>query len=250
MKTEKQAIIIGSSLAGLWTARVLADHFEQVTVLERDSLPTAAVSRAGVPQDRHVHVLLERGAQILRQLFPGIEKELMAAGANRVDLTGDSRAKIRGQWLPRFQGNLITYACSRILLESVLRKRVTAVSNITLIGGALVRGLAEQNGQVQGVQVRWKDGRGETTETADFIVDASGRSSKLPQWLHDIGYDQPKETVIDVRLGYAGRRYKIPTDPLFDWDIMLVGSDPPHKSRAGLIYSEEDNIMKLCKLLR
>lgn len=240
--SHKQAIVIGSSFAGLWTARILADHFEQVTILERDNLPTNAVSRPGVPQDQHVHVLLERGAQIMVQLFPGIEEELVAAGANRVDLTKDSRGKIRGLWLPNFESSIITYACSRILLESILRKRVTAVSNITIRGRAQVQGLVAQSGQVQGVRIRWKDGRGETTETADFVVDASGRTSKLPQWLDEMGYGQTEETVIDVKLGYAGRRYKIPKEPTFDWDMMLIGADPPHKSRAGLIYSEENGI--------
>ena len=241
MKNHKRAIVIGGSLAGLWTARVLADHFEQVTVLERDQLPTEAASRAGVPQDRHVHVLLERGAQIMLQLFPGIGDELLAAGANYVDLTQDSRGKIRGKWLSHFQSGIATYACSRILLESILRKRVMALPNVELCGGAQVQGLVEQDGIVQGVQVHWKDGREGGTETAAFIVDASGRGSKLPEWLQQIGYDAPEETVIDVKLGYAGRRYIIPT-PAPTWDIMLIGADPPHKSRAGLIYSEEDGI--------
>jgi 2-polyprenyl-6-methoxyphenol hydroxylase-like FAD-dependent oxidoreductase len=92
------------------------------------------------------------------------------------------------------------------------------------------------------VQVRWKDGRGESVETADFVVDASGRSSKLPSWLQAIGYDAPDEAIIDVRLGYAGRRYKIPTDPAPDWDIMLVAAYPPDHPRGGLIYGEENGI--------
>lgn len=241
MEQQTRALVIGGSLAGLWTARILADHFPQVTILERDYLPADVASRAGVPQDRHVHVLLERGAQIMSQLFPGITDELQAAGANRVDLTQDSRAKIRGQWLPQFQSGIITYACSRLLLESILRQRVTDLPNVQLCGGAQVQSLIEQDGVVQGVQVRWKDGRGESVETAAFIVDASGRGSKLPDWLPQIDYERPAETVIDVRLGYAGRRYKIP-DPAPAWDMMLIGAEPPHKSRAGLIYSEENGI--------
>ncbi|MBK8900144.1 MAG: FAD-dependent monooxygenase [Anaerolineaceae bacterium] len=241
MKKQTRAIVIGGSLAGLWTARVLADHFEQVTILERDQLPTEVVSRAGVPQDKHVHVLLERGAQIMSQLFPGITDELLAAGANRVDLTGNSRVNARGQWLPQFQSGFITYACSRLLLESILRRRVAALPNVQLCGGAQVQGLVANNGVVEGVQVRWKDGREAGVETAAFIVDASGRTSKLPDWLPQIGYDTPTETVIDVRLGYAGRRYKIPT-PAPDWDIMLVAAYPPDNGRGGLIYSEENGI--------
>lgn len=241
MKKETRAIVIGGSLAGLWTARVLADHFAQVTILERDILPIDVASRAGVPQDKHVHVLLERGAQIMSQLFPGITDELLAAGANRIDLTENSRAKIRGQWLPQFKSGIITYACSRLLLESILRRRVAALPNVELCGGAQVLGLVANNNVVEGVRVRWKDGRAEGVETAVFIVDASGRGSKLPAWLQEIGCDAPEETVIDVKLGYAGRRYKIPT-PAPNWETMLIGVEPPHQSRAGLIYSEENGI--------
>lgn len=242
MKRHHRAVVIGSSLAGLWTARVLADHFEQVSVLERDQLPETAESRAGVPQDRHVHVLLERGAQIMSRLFPGITEELMAAGAKQVDLTDDSRVNVRGHWLPQFKGGLVTYACSRLLLESILRRRVAALPNITLHSGAQVQGLIAQNGRVEGAQVHWKHDRADSQETADFIVDASGRTSKLPEWLQALGYGMPEETVIDVRLGYAGRRYKAPTNPAPDWDIMLIGAYPPSKSRAGLIYTEENGI--------
>lgn len=37
--TFGRAVVIGSSIAGLTAARVLADHFAQVIVIERDQLP-------------------------------------------------------------------------------------------------------------------------------------------------------------------------------------------------------------------
>ena len=41
------AVVIGSGIAGLTAARVLTDHFAQVTIIERDRLPdhTAIPSR-------------------------------------------------------------------------------------------------------------------------------------------------------------------------------------------------------------
>lgn len=237
-----KAIVVGGSLAGLWTARVLADHFRSVLVLERDHLPDGASSRAGVPQDRHVHVLLQRGATIMGWLFPGIEKELLAAGAQRVDLMRDGRGRIRGRWTQRYASDKITYACSRILLESTLRQRVAALPNVELRGGGTVQGLVAISGRVTGVQVHGKDTQKESVEAADFVVDASGRTSKAPDWLTALGYAKPDETVIDARLGYAGRRYRIPPDPDRDWSMMLIGQEPPHQPRSGLIYSEEDNV--------
>ena len=67
----ERAIVLGASMSGLLAARVLADFFGTVTVVERDELPDDPANRRGVPQGRHVHALLPRGAQILDELFPG-----------------------------------------------------------------------------------------------------------------------------------------------------------------------------------
>jgi pyruvate/2-oxoglutarate dehydrogenase complex dihydrolipoamide dehydrogenase (E3) component len=56
-----QAVVIGAGMAGLTAARALADSFDRVVVLERDTLPTQAKDRAGVPQGKHVHALLAGG---------------------------------------------------------------------------------------------------------------------------------------------------------------------------------------------
>lgn len=238
MKRFEKAVVIGASFAGLWAARILADHFEEVVILERDQLPETAVSRPGVPQDKHVHVLLVRGASILTRLFPGIDEELLALGAKRFDLTGDTMVKIRGVWLDRFDSGHVSYGCSRILLESVLRKRVMALPNVTVLSGCRVSNLIETDGAITAVQVNQAD----APITADFVVDASGRRSNVPKWLAELGYGQVAETLIDVKLGYAGRRYKKPAQNAPDWDVMLIGADPEHQRRAGLIYSEENDI--------
>ncbi|MFN3334593.1 MAG: monooxygenase, partial [Caldilinea sp.] len=95
--TRSAAIVMGASMAGLWTARVLADHFEQVLVLERDYLPDGAEARPGVPQARQYHILLRRGLQLLNELFPGMEEELITAGAVPFDATWDVKVRTRGR---------------------------------------------------------------------------------------------------------------------------------------------------------
>lgn len=241
-ETETEAIVIGSSIAGMWTARVLADHFDRVTVIERDQLPTAPESRSGVPQDKHVHVLLARGLQIAQELFPGIAEELAAVGAIHVNLSRDSRTKIRGRWLQRFPGPYETYACSRILFESIIRGRLHQIPNIHFLERTQVTGLVCDGERINGVQLRNRESGETVTKLADFVVDASGRTSKTPQWLTDIGMAAPEETVIDAQVGYAGRRYRKPDTFSEDWRIMLVGAEPPTKSRQGVIYEEEDGV--------
>lgn len=55
-----RAVVLGSSMAGLLAARVLCEAYNDVTVVERDELPTAATPRRGVPQGHHIHGLLGR----------------------------------------------------------------------------------------------------------------------------------------------------------------------------------------------
>jgi phytoene dehydrogenase-like protein len=45
--------VIGAGVSDLATARAVADHFEEVLVLERDELPSGATTRPGVPQGTH-----------------------------------------------------------------------------------------------------------------------------------------------------------------------------------------------------
>jgi 2-polyprenyl-6-methoxyphenol hydroxylase-like FAD-dependent oxidoreductase len=71
---------VGGGLTGLLAARVLADHFERVSIVDRDRFPDRPTFRAGVPQSRHIHTRLMRGRQILEQLFPGLGAELATRG--------------------------------------------------------------------------------------------------------------------------------------------------------------------------
>jgi 2-polyprenyl-6-methoxyphenol hydroxylase-like FAD-dependent oxidoreductase len=80
----KQAIVIGAGMGGLTAAKAVAPHFEKVIVFDRDALPDAPAPRYGTPQAWHTHVLLAGGHRALEYLFPGIESDLVAAGAVRV----------------------------------------------------------------------------------------------------------------------------------------------------------------------
>lgn len=80
-RNGNHAIVIGSGMAGLLSARILTEHFERITVVERDRLPQQPEIRQGVTQANHVHALLTQGYRILEEWFPGIEEKLIAAGA-------------------------------------------------------------------------------------------------------------------------------------------------------------------------
>ncbi|MBV9722649.1 MAG: oxidoreductase, partial [Mycobacterium sp.] len=69
---REHAVVIGASIAGLCAARVLSDFYDRVTLFERDELPSAPANRTAVPQGRHVHLLMARGAAEFDALFPGL----------------------------------------------------------------------------------------------------------------------------------------------------------------------------------
>src|SRR6516165_11024900 len=86
---RRHAVVVGGSLAGMLAARVLSDHFDSVTLLERDRFPETAAARKGLPQGRHAHGLLERGRRVVERFLPGLTGELVRAGAELVDFTRD-----------------------------------------------------------------------------------------------------------------------------------------------------------------
>ena len=75
---------------GLLSARVLADFFENVTVVEREHSARAA-ARDHNPRGQHAHPILARGGQILTPLFPGFIEELVAGGAFQADMGAAAR---------------------------------------------------------------------------------------------------------------------------------------------------------------
>ncbi|MSP12071.1 MAG: 2-polyprenyl-6-methoxyphenol hydroxylase-like oxidoreductase [Chloroflexi bacterium] len=245
-RVGNQAVVIGGSIAGLLAARVLADHFDQVTIIERDIYPAEPDFRKGVPQGRHLHVLLLRGLQILNQFFPGLEDELAAAGAPQTDLLGDTLIfTIAGQ-LPRFKSGVTTRFCSRYLLEWLIRRRLEQNSRIVFRDGCEVINLLanDTSSKIVGVELRFRQGASEAARErdrlgADLVVDASGRDSHAPEWLASLGYGRPRETVINSFLGYATRWYKRPEGFEHDWKGVNVGPHVPDKPRGAALFEVE-----------
>ena len=107
-------MVLGGSLAGLLAARVLSDHFEHVTLIERDVYPDTPETRRGIPQANHVHGLLLRGRQALEELFPGLQDEMIAEGAPLLDMANDIAWYTRAGWAIRFPSDLKVLAFTSI----------------------------------------------------------------------------------------------------------------------------------------
>src|SRR5262249_17773689 len=129
----KQAIVIGAGMGGLSAARAVSDYFEQIVVLERDTLPADPIHRVGTPQAQHVHALLTSGLNALRTLFPNFEQDLMRAGAVPLRAGLDVRLERPGfDPFPRRDLGWLVYSMSRPLLEHTVRRQLEGHPNITL----------------------------------------------------------------------------------------------------------------------
>lgn len=199
-----RAVVVGASMAGLLAARVLADAFDDVTVLERDPPSEAVAARRGVPQGNHVHVLLEAGRATLEDLFPGYGETLVDRGGLLIDIGRDLRYYQEGGYLADSPERLPMYCATRPLFERVVRDAVAALDGVTLRPDCrCVDYRTGRDGRaVEGAVVENRVGEEETV-AADLVVDATGRTSRTPGWLERHGFDSPAVESVRVDLTYA-----------------------------------------------
>jgi 2-polyprenyl-6-methoxyphenol hydroxylase-like FAD-dependent oxidoreductase len=237
----RHAVVIGASMGGLLAARVLAEHCEQVTLLDRDAFPPPGEQRKGVPQGRHAHVLLSRGREILEDFFPELTRGLVDQGALLGDVTADARWFVDGGYHQRFASGLMALCVSRPRLEAEVRSRLLSLPNVRAIERGDVLGLAANadGTRVTGVRlIRRTAGSAEEIVAADLVVDASGRGSRTPSWLESLGYAAPNEERVCAGIGYTTCLYRREARHLAgDFAAIVVAT--PHRKRGGVILAQE-----------
>jgi 2-polyprenyl-6-methoxyphenol hydroxylase-like FAD-dependent oxidoreductase len=235
----EHAVVLGASLAGLLTARVLTESFDRVTLVDRDTLPDGPLPRRGVPQGWQSHGMHARGREIFEEFFPGLTDELVAHGASVGDVQGDVRWVNDGYRLRPQRCGLQGIAFSRPLLEDRARARVRSLPGITLRSPMDVLDLTAVDDRVTGVRVRDRGdtGAGETL-TADLVVDATGRGSHTPVWLETLGFPQPDESAIEVGVCYT--TWDFPRRPGdLDGDIAAIITATVDVPRFGAMLAAE-----------
>jgi 2-polyprenyl-6-methoxyphenol hydroxylase-like FAD-dependent oxidoreductase len=181
----------------------------------------------------------------MERFLPGLTGELVQAGAALLDFTRDFAWMSPYGWYVRFPGDLRSLACSRDLIDWGVRARVAALPNVHIRQGADVAGLIRGPGgaRVGGVWLRSRaaeevDYPGAEL-TADLVVVADGRHSRLPGWLSELGYEPPEETVVNSFQGYASRLYRPPAGFTCDWKRLYIQQAPPADPRGGLVVPVE-----------
>lgn len=229
------AIVIGGSMGGMAAARVLADHFERVTLLDRDTFPEVGQQRRGVPQGAHTHGLLASGRGVLENLFPGIGDELVAHDAPVGDVLATARWFFEGACLSRCESGLKALLVSRPLLEGTVRRRLLAIPNIKAVERSVVVGLAASTDRRRVAGVRLEGGE---TMPADLVVDATGRGSHSPAWLESLGFPKPKEEKVEVGIAYTTRVFRRRADHV-NGDLAVIIPPTPDGKRGGVMLGQE-----------
>ena len=240
-KIGDHAAVLGASMAGLLAARVLADAYRRVTIVERDALPQSGVDRKGVPQGRHAHALLPRGAQILDELFPGLLAELVADGVPVLRSPREVRIILGGHLLCQGgEPGEPAYAPSRPFLEAHVRERIRALCNVSIWDRSEVTALVTtpERDRVTGVRVLPAGGTDEIF-AADLVVDATGRGGRTLGWLRALGYAPPAEERLPVDVIYASRYLRLPAGALEDEKLVIIGTEATRPPTGMALFLQE-----------
>ncbi|WP_153800916.1 NAD(P)/FAD-dependent oxidoreductase [Foetidibacter luteolus] len=238
------AVVIGGSVAGLLSARVLAGYFEKVTILEKDNLPQGPLLRKTIPQGNHLHAILSSGLNLLENFFPGIVQQMEEPGVELVDFARDICWLFQGSWRSRHTSNVKCLLSLRPYLEWHIRNRLMLdCHNVTIRENCMVKGLLTNKDKSVVTGVTMLCGSNNQTENieAALTVDACGRGSETPLWLTQMGYTAPKEAALEINLGYASRLYSQQENFDDGWKALVLFPKMPHAWRLGLMAHIQGN---------
>jgi 2-polyprenyl-6-methoxyphenol hydroxylase-like FAD-dependent oxidoreductase len=186
------------------------------------------------------------GAAAFDQLMPGWRDELVALGGSSFDASADAVLRSCAGTLPRTFSGITAYACSRALLEKVLRRSLAGKPNVHVQEGHKVLGLlcSPRGERVTGVHTAEPHTAGDTTLLADLVVDASGAGSPLPRWIAGSpnGAGSPvKKTVVESGMQYVSRWFYIEPKDAPAWHCLSAAPTVTGGLRCAMMLRAEDN---------
>jgi 2-polyprenyl-6-methoxyphenol hydroxylase-like FAD-dependent oxidoreductase len=238
---QTRAVVLGGSIAGLFAARVLSGAYDEVVVVDRDQLVEVGEPRRGRPQGRHINAMHCRGRLVMEELFPGITAQMIADGCPSGDMAGNVRWYFDGRRARPHFVDLLAVPATAPVMERYIRERTQAFPNVAFAERCEILGLetTTDRSQITGVRVRRLDGNssGEVIR-ADLVVDATGRGSRTPVWLEQLGYPRVEEERTKIDLGYVTQHYTLRGDP-WHGDLAIIPVASPRVPR-GAVFTKTD----------
>jgi 2-polyprenyl-6-methoxyphenol hydroxylase-like FAD-dependent oxidoreductase len=213
-------LVLGAGIAGLSTALALGASGREITILDRDPPPPETSDdeafdkweRKGVGHVRHSHAFLARLHMIIRDNYPELMRDLLAAGCREIRFGENMPVEKQAQYVPiASDGDLTILTSRRTTLELVMRRYVARQPHIRFHTETRVRGLiTERCGEslrVRGV-IAEDDETGRREIFADIVVDAAGKNSLGIDWLREKGA-AIMETAAPAGIVYFTRHYRL-----------------------------------------
>jgi 2-polyprenyl-6-methoxyphenol hydroxylase-like FAD-dependent oxidoreductase len=219
-KAPRESILVaGAGIAGLGAALALCDGNRALTLLDRDPPPPDASpeeafltwERRGATQLRHSHVFLGRLTTLVREQYPSLMDELLAAGARIFSFEDALPPALRGRYDPApGDEDLAILFCRRTTLELVMRRHVAHLPGVAFMTDTGVRGLLSRRDGgtliAEGLKI---EHAGVTRELrADVTIDASGRNTLFPEFLRAEGVHVAEEES-PAGILYFTRHYRL-----------------------------------------
>jgi 2-polyprenyl-6-methoxyphenol hydroxylase-like FAD-dependent oxidoreductase len=243
-----RAVVLGGSIAGLFAARVLADAYDEVLIVDRDKLVGVKGVRRFCPQSHQANGLLARGVQVMEELFPGLTQEMIDYGVPTGDLSGSCRWYARGFRLKQQHAGLTTLGVVRPLFEYFIRERVQKIANVSFLEEHDILGLttSADKSRITGARVQERGTDTDKVIEADLVVDATGRGSRTPVWLEQLGYDKPVEERKKIDLGYVTQHFRLrPGANGFVNDVAINQIAHAAAPRGNVFFLVEDGKVEL-----
>ncbi|BBX96622.1 FAD-binding oxidoreductase [Mycobacterium lacus] len=217
------AVVIGGSIAGIAAAKVCSETFDRVIVLEKDGPHRRREGRPGAAQGWHLHHLLTAGQIELERFFPGIVDDMVREGAFRVDMAAQYRIRLGGTWKKPGTSDIEIVCAGRPLLEWCVRRRLDDEPRVDFRYESEVTDLVFDRAanSVIGVAVQHEDGQLEVVP-AEFVVDASGKNTRVPEFLERIGIGAPEVEQDIINCFYSTMQHRVPPERRWQDKVMVI----------------------------
>ncbi len=230
---DESAVVLGCGIAGLMAAAALRNHFDDITIVERDTLPKSPSPRKGVPQDEQLHNILGRAQMDFEHLIPGVLDNLRKAGAADASVGDQTHVHELGIAMPERELGLRLMSAWRPSIEHVMRGMITEDARVHIKGVRRAVGVRlDQDGAIGGAVIETE--KGQELMPASMVVDATGSASHALRWLEACNSRLPTIEERPVNQWYVSTVLERPKKYKDNTDFWLSLPNPPF-TRGGLI---------------